>query len=224
VIRGLTIDLDDTLWPFAPVGIAIETATREWLVERAPRTATWYSRAAFLELALAVRAEREDLGIDLGAAHLETLRKMLSLNGDDPGQAEALFAVAHEARQQIVFHPDAEPALDRLAAHFPIVAVTNGNADFDRLGLGRWMIGHLRSDVIGVAKPAPRIFHAACDLLGLPPGEVLHVGDDLHTDVAGALAAGMQAAWVHREIVKDTPSGVIRVRDLEHLADELLPD
>lgn len=222
LIRGLTLDLDDTLWPFAPVGVAIESATREWLTEHAPRTATWYSLPVFIELAMAVRAERDDLGHDLGAAHREALRRMFALNGDDPDHAEALFAVAHEARQQVVFHADAEPALDRLAARFPIVAVTNGNADFDRLGLDRWMIGHVRSDAIGVAKPAPAIFHAGCALLDLPPADVLHVGDDLDTDVAGALAAGMQAAWVHRDAESDTPDGVLRVRDLEHLADELL--
>jgi putative hydrolase of the HAD superfamily len=221
-IHGLTIDLDDTLWPFAPVGQAIEGATRAWLAEHAPGSAPGFSRERFLELAVAVRAEREDPLVDLGALHLEVLRRMLARGGDDAGLAEALYEVANEARQQVVFHPDAEPALDRLAARFPIVAVTNGNADFERIGLDRWMRGHVRADLFGVAKPAAPIFHAACELLGLPAANVLHVGDDLEADVGGALAAGMQAAWVHREVVSDTPPGVMRVRDLGALADALL--
>ena len=173
---------------------------------------------------MAVRAQRDDLGHDLGAAHREALRRMLSANGDDPDLARDLYEVAHEARQQIVFHPDAEPALDRLAARFPIAAVTNGNADPDRVGLERWTVAHLSSEAVGVAKPAPEIFHAACERLGLPPADVLHVGDDLRTDVAGALDAGLQAAWIRRDLEGEAPADALTLRDLTHLADELLAD
>jgi len=49
------------------------------------------------------------------------------------------------------------------------------------------------SAVVGVAKPDPAIFSIALDALGVPPSEaVLHVGDSLRYDVAGALAAGLQ--------------------------------
>jgi putative hydrolase of the HAD superfamily len=49
------------------------------------------------------------------------------------------------------------------------------------------------SAVVGVAKPDPAIFRIALDALGVPAdGTVLHVGDSLRFDVAGALAAGLQ--------------------------------
>jgi putative hydrolase of the HAD superfamily len=49
------------------------------------------------------------------------------------------------------------------------------------------------SAVVGVAKPDPAIFAIALSALGVPPGgTVLHVGDSLRYDVAGALAAGLQ--------------------------------
>ena len=51
----------------------------------------------------------------------------------------------------------------------------------------------------GVAKPDPRIFHAAAQAAGVAPHEVLHVGDDPALDVLGGLAAGMQTVWVNRE-------------------------
>jgi putative hydrolase of the HAD superfamily len=44
---------------------------------------------------------------------------------------------------------------------------------------------------IGVRKPDVRAFHAAVDLLGLPPERVLFV-DDLTVNVEGARAAGLQ--------------------------------
>ncbi|MDB4900178.1 MAG: putative hydrolase [Gemmatimonadetes bacterium] len=46
---------------------------------------------------------------------------------------------------------------------------------------------------VGHAKPRPEIFAAAVRELGIPAAEILHVGDNEHTDVRGALAAGFRA-------------------------------
>jgi putative hydrolase of the HAD superfamily len=49
------------------------------------------------------------------------------------------------------------------------------------------------SAAVGVAKPDPAIFRIALDALGVPAdGSVLHVGDSLRYDVAGAEAAGLR--------------------------------
>ncbi len=50
------------------------------------------------------------------------------------------------------------------------------------------------SDVVGCYKPDPRIFeHALAGLGGVDPHRVVHVGDRLRTDVAGAHGMGMTA-------------------------------
>jgi putative hydrolase of the HAD superfamily len=46
---------------------------------------------------------------------------------------------------------------------------------------------------VGHAKPRPEIFAAAVETLDIPPGEILHIGDNERTDVRGALAAGFRA-------------------------------
>ncbi len=46
---------------------------------------------------------------------------------------------------------------------------------------------------VGHAKPRPEIFAATVATLGIPPGEILHIGDNERTDVRGALAAGFRA-------------------------------
>ena len=46
---------------------------------------------------------------------------------------------------------------------------------------------------VGHAKPRPEIFAAAMQTLGIPAGEILHIGDNERTDVRGALAAGFRA-------------------------------
>lgn len=55
---------------------------------------------------------------------------------------------------------------------------------------------------IGHAKPRPEIFAAAVDTLGIPAGEILHIGNDERTDVRGALAAGFRA--IRLDVVRDS--------------------
>ena len=54
------------------------------------------------------------------------------------------------------------------------------------------------SQDVAAYKPSPRIFQQALAVLGLRADEVLHVGDSLSADVAGARAAGITAVWVNR--------------------------
>jgi HAD superfamily hydrolase (TIGR01458 family) len=53
---------------------------------------------------------------------------------------------------------------------------------------------HCEATVVG--KPNPAFFHLAAASLGLPPEEMVVVGDDVETDIAGAHAAGMRGALV----------------------------
>jgi putative hydrolase of the HAD superfamily len=47
------------------------------------------------------------------------------------------------------------------------------------------------SSVVGVAKPDPAVFAPALDHLGVDPARTVYVGDTVHYDVHGALAAGL---------------------------------
>jgi HAD superfamily hydrolase (TIGR01458 family) len=51
-------------------------------------------------------------------------------------------------------------------------------------------------EAIVLGKPSAPFFHAAVSQLGCRPGEVLMVGDDVFSDVNGALKAGLKAALV----------------------------
>jgi putative hydrolase of the HAD superfamily len=76
------------------------------------------------------------------------------------------------------------------------------------------------SAVVGVAKPDPRIFRFALEALGVPAdGTVLHVGDSLRYDVAGALAAGLQPVHMDPHGLCPQPDGHPHVRSLTDLAE-----
>jgi len=57
----------------------------------------------------------------------------------------------------------------------------------------------LTSAEFGAEKPDPSIFREGARLLGLPPHQVLHVGDLIRDDWQGAIGAGLRAALVDRE-------------------------
>lgn len=86
----------------------------------------------------------------------------------------------------------------RLAARFPLLALTNGNADVHLVGLGAYFCGSVGAHTRGQPKPHRAIFDAAAQHLDCSNAQVLHVGDDAHLDVVGAMAAGMQAVWLNR--------------------------
>ncbi len=65
----------------------------------------------------------------------------------------------------------------------------------DELGIGKYFDARVFSDEARVRKPDPRIFRRALDRLTLRPEEVVHVGDDVDADIAGAKGLGMRAVW-----------------------------
>jgi putative hydrolase of the HAD superfamily len=78
------------------------------------------------------------------------------------------------------------------------------------------------SAVVGVAKPDPAIFGIALDALGVPAsGTVLHVGDSLRYDVAGAQAAGLEPVHLDPHGFCPAPDGHRHVRTLAELAQDL---
>lgn len=198
-LQAITLDLDDTLWPVAPVIRRADALMWDWLRERAPATHAARDPAALAALRAAVLAERPDQAHDLTWQRRETVRRALRAAGDDPALADPAFEVFFTARQAVALYEDALPALERLAARWPVVALSNGNADVQRVpGLGRLFAAAVSARELGVAKPDAAAFAAACRRAGADPARTLHVGDDPALDVDGALDAGLQAAWVRR--------------------------
>ena len=199
-VRAISIDLDDTLWPIWPTIERAEAALHEWLSVHAPATAAWSAAPGALRgIRNHMQMLRPDLAHDLSALRRESIRLALQCAGDDPALAEPAFEVFFEHRQRVELFEDALPALEWLSSRFPVVALTNGNADVHRAGLGTHFRATLSAREFGVGKPDIRIFNAAAEALGVPADEVLHVGDDAHLDGVGALQAGMQLAWLNRE-------------------------
>ncbi len=119
---------------------------------------------------------------------------------DFPAFFAALFS--HFARPEAwALYGDVVPTLAALRRRVAVIGVIS---NFDGrlegllhgLGLAPFLDSVTLSSRVGAAKPDPRIFLHALRRHGLRPGEALHAGDSAEEDVAGALAAGMQALQV----------------------------
>ena len=135
-IQAITLDLDDTLWPVWPTIKKAEAALHDWLKTHAPST------AALLETPETMRGRRETLiaefphlAHDYNFLRTEAIRRSLLTGGDDPALARTAYEVFYEARNSVELYDDALPALQYLAAKYPIVAISNGTADIQRVGL-----------------------------------------------------------------------------------------
>lgn len=222
-IRALTLDLDDTLWPIAPVMVRAEERLDAWLKANCPRAAEKFPIAAMRELRDRIASENPHLSHDFTEQRKLSLQAALLPHGYEHMHVEEAFTEFYAARNEIECYPDSLLALERLAAKYPLVSITNGNADLERIGLAHFFKFAIAARGFGVGKPDKRIFDAACTMLDVPPDEVLHVGDDPQLDVVGARDAGLRTAWINRAQAAwthgDAPD--IVVHDLGELADRL---
>lgn len=134
------------------------------------------------------------------------IRSWAALTGTDvPPGAElewfAVYRVGYEAGWTTF--ADVEPCLAALSPHARLGVITNGDSIQQRdklraLDLASMFGAVVASADISIAKPDPRIFRHAADLLGVAPERCVYVGDKRDTDAQAAAAAGMAGVWLNR--------------------------
>ena len=197
-ILAVSLDLDDTLWPVEPAILLAERQLDEWLRTHHGEVGARWPIAAMRSLREQIAEERPDLAHDFTAQRLLTLQRAFAACGIGDQHVETAFEVYYTARNRVDCYEDALPALAALAGRLPLVSISNGNADLERIGLRQHFAHCISAREFGSAKPAAAIFHDACARLGLAPENVLHVGDDVLLDVVGAHRAGLRTAWLNR--------------------------
>jgi putative hydrolase of the HAD superfamily len=227
IIKAITLDLDDTLWPIAPAIKRAERALHAWFVDHAPEVAHRYDVLALRELRDQVARQHPQWAHDFTRVRLHSLQLALRDCGHDEALADAAFEAFFKVRNELELFEEVDEALATLAARYPLLALSNGNADLQLAGVAHHFSGGMLSARgFGVGKPDSRIFHEACRRLGCAPAEALHVGDDWTLDVLGARSAGLQAAWLCRDAAAAAPrerDDVWVVRHLGELVARLAP-
>jgi putative hydrolase of the HAD superfamily len=118
----------------------------------------------------------------------------------DDDLAADLYALYMKHRfGDVELYPDVLPALDALSADVTVGLLSNGNGYPERCGLGDRFDFVVFSQDVGFQKPDARIFLEACDRAGCAPHQLVHVGDSVESDVAGANGVGAVSVWLNRD-------------------------
>ncbi|MCH8620129.1 HAD family hydrolase [Undibacterium sp. TS12] len=201
-IKAVLLDLDDTLWPVAPVIQHAEATLQQWMQEHVPAVAQAYSVENLRERRNALLKTDARFQYDLWALRHTLLSQVFQEHGVASDKADQAMQVFAAARNKVNLYIDVKPSLSALQEKLPLGTVSNGFADLHAIGIAHHFRVSIAAFRFGCAKPDPRIFLAACQELGLEPQQVLYVGDDLLLDVQGAQLAGLQAGWMNRQGLK----------------------
>jgi len=198
-IRAITIDLDDTLWEIHPVIHRAERGLYDWLGEKYPRITESFSREDIYAQRVAVGDEFPQYGHDYTFMRRKVLGRLGISAGYGDDIVDEAMAVFDALRNDVEIFPEVRPALTELRQHYVLVAVTNGNAKLEMIGINDLFHDIVTARTAGAAKPSQQIFDAAVSVAGCKPEQTLHVGDHPELDVDGAIAAGLNAVWVNRK-------------------------
>lgn len=203
-IRGLLIDLDDTL---VDERGASEQAFAAWhtTLGSLPPEHTGDQAHALWKAITNKHWRRHAAGeISFLAQRRERVREFLRQDVSDD-EADALFAPYRAAHQNAwALRSDAAAFLQR-CAHLPKIIVTNGprmlqERKLDVTGITAHFIGMVTPDDCGHAKPKPEIFHRALGLIGLAAADCMMIGDDIECDIEPAHALGMASFHVEHGV------------------------
>ncbi|MBT8102395.1 MAG: HAD family hydrolase [Gammaproteobacteria bacterium] len=197
-IRTITLDLDDTLWAIHPVIKRAEERLYAWIGEHYPRITELFDPAAMMALRSEVITEFDGRSHDLTFLRRTVLARLGEAAGYGDSYVDDAFAVFNEVRNDVTLFPEARPALVALRERFTLVAVTNGNADLEKIGIRDLFDDVVSAAMAGAAKPDRPIFDMAVAVGGASAAQTLHVGDHPLYDVHGARDAGLKAIWVNR--------------------------
>jgi putative hydrolase of the HAD superfamily len=196
VFEVLSFDLDDTLWDVEVVIKRAEQKLLDWLAENYPAMAAGHNEESLRRHSISSWKRWPELAHDMSELRrrsLVVLAEECGYPGFDPNPA---FEHFYQWRNTVELLPGVAEALDQLSENHRLIALSNGNANIQDSGLDKWFEFGLAADNVGHAKPHPAIFEQACKQAGCLPRQVLHIGDDLRSDVLGAQQAGMKTALV----------------------------
>lgn len=220
--KVISFDLDDTLYDNQDV---IRTAVARFVQFTQTLTQcptfeqewpTWKARIA-----------RQDpiLSEDVTRWRKEALRQFLIAQGKNSAEIDRALTLAINEflhwRHQIDLPSDTPNVLNELKTRYRLSVITNGNVEPARIHLSQFELV-LRGGEHGRAKPHKDLFRQTARYFKVKPQEILHVGDNLTTDVQGAIQAGCQAVWVNlsdNSLADFTEATVLPTLEIHHLSE-----
>lgn len=197
-IQVISFDLDDTLYDNVPIIQQAENKLLKFVNNKLAHAQIQpFSEAGWMAEKHQFASKHKSLAHDVSAlrqAFLKTLFSKYQLPAAN-AIAEQAYQLFFQYRNNFTVEKKMIRALEQLKNRYRLVAITNGNADPELIGLTGVFEHVLRPNAGLKMKPAGDLFVQACQLLQVKPLHILHVGDSEFTDVAGAVKSGCKAVW-----------------------------
>ena len=197
-IKAITFDLDDTFWDVKPVLINAEMKTRKF-IEDSIGPLEWGSWEDFKLIRERLIVEDASYEFDVGKLRKKLLLMKIQEQISDPETANELsekaFQLFFKERNKVEFFPYVLDEIEKLAQIYELGCLTNGNADIEMIGIGKFFKFNISSKDVNANKPNKNHFQKAVELLGISKEEILHIGDHKINDMVGAISYGVKALW-----------------------------
>lgn len=201
-VRGILLDLDNTLYEYAPCHRAgLEAAWALYRQRIAPVSFEEFS-ATYSRADAHVKRDKQTQA----ACHSRLLYFQAMIEAAF-GRTDGLLALFFERTywrgyiSAMRLHPEARAFLERARSHgVRVCIVTNLTAAIQfvkihHLRLDPYVDFVVTSEEAGVEKPHPHIFEIALRKLRTASHETLMIGDNAHEDAAGATALGIRTIF-----------------------------
>ncbi|CAD83260.1 predicted hydrolase of the HAD superfamily [Candidatus Blochmanniella floridana] len=196
---AITLDLDNTLYNNYPVIDKVEKELRLFLRKYHPVLRN-FKKEDYHIIREKIRLIDPDIYHNVNSWRWKSLERIFLQSGLSEHEATLGADNAMEFvlfwRNQINVSLKTDMALSALSSKWPLIAITNGNADSVLYNFKRYFSDILRAGIHGRAKPYTDMYDLASKYFEIPCRYILHIGDDLYTDVQGAMRSGMQSCWI----------------------------
>ncbi|MFG6373267.1 MAG: YjjG family noncanonical pyrimidine nucleotidase [Oscillospiraceae bacterium] len=180
-----------------------------------------------------------DINVPLWAAHYrgEISRETLMVKRfEDFGKAMGVTADPEDWNREYLrllgdcgnVLPGAVELLAALKPQCTLVLATNGLADIQRRRLrdnpiAPYLDAIFISEEMGIGKPEKGYFEQVLAALGADPAQTVMLGDDLNSDIQGAVNAGLDSIWYSRAKERN-PLPTYQIGRLEQAAEIILEE
>lgn len=197
-VKVISFDLDDTLYNNHPIIANAEEKLLHFLHLSYSESQRWQTDD-WRKVKHQLMVEHPELRDDPSAARLAMLKQGLLQLGYSDMVAETAaqdgLALFLHYRSYFRVTDDVLDILAKLAQKYTLIGLTNGNVDWQQIGLSEsFLFVHQAGQGLRM-KPHRDMFELAISQLDIAPNELLHVGDNWNSDVQGARHVGCQAAW-----------------------------
>jgi len=226
MLKLITLDLDNTLWNVTPTLIRAEKSLASWINDNVPEAKLFYQKENLMSLRQQFNKQHPDKKYFPTIMRKTLLKQCFLQSGLSNNKAEEAMEVAFsifiKERNNVDFFPETLNILKTLSKQYPIIALTNGNADLSLIGINEYFTAHFSAESTGRAKPDTRMFTEALAATENKPAYTLHIGDHPTEDILAASSLGINTIWFNQN--KNMDSSLCNPTVEIHALSDLLPE